>query len=177
MNLDRPVAPNPYDLLPQVPSFTVVSDDVRDGEPMAEDYVAAGGNDSPHLRWEGFPEQTRSFAVTCFDPDAPTPSGWWHWTVIGLSADTTELHTDAGEPSGKRLPSGALQLRHDGGGRGYGGAAPPKGDRSHRYFFAVHALDVERIDEINEDTTATAASFHLVFHTIGRALIAPTHQA
>ncbi len=177
MNLDRPLAPDPYELLPAVPSFSVTSDDLRDGEAMAVDYVADGGNDSPHLRWDGFPEQTRSFLVNCFDPDAPTPSGWWHWTVVGLTADTTELHADAGESSGKRLPPGAFHVRNDAGGQGYRGADPPKGDRPHRYFFAVHALDVDRLEDVDEDTAPTKVAFKAVFHTIARAVITPTHQA
>lgn len=174
MDLTRPIAPDPYALLPHVASFTLVSDDVADGAPLPDQHTDAG-DVSPHLRWEGFPGGTRSFVVSCFDPDAPTPAGFWHWTVADLPVSTTSLPTGAGVPDGSRLPAPAFQTRNDGGGTGYTGAAPPPGDHVHRYVFAVHALDVERLG-LTPDATPTAVAFNALFHTLGRAILTPTFR-
>lgn len=174
MDLQRPVAPEPYGQLPPVPSFTLTSQDVVDGEPMPAQFSAAGGDVSPHLAWSGFPPETQSFLVNCFDPDAPTPAGFWHWTVVDLSTDTTELEQGWGQ-SDLMLPGAAFHVRNDGGGHSYTGSAPPPGDRPHRYYFAVHALDVDTL-ELDADDSPTKVAFTALFHTIARAVIAPTFQ-
>ena len=158
----RPVAPSPYELLPAVPSFTVTSDDFADGDRLGDAHVYGQGNQSPHLRWEGFPPETRSFAITCFDPDAPTGCGFWHWTVLGVPGDVTEI------ARGGSVGSGCA--RNDFDGDGYDGCAPPPGDRDHRYIFAIHALDTD--DPGTEPgMSPTRASFVHVGHTIARATI------
>jgi Raf kinase inhibitor-like YbhB/YbcL family protein len=172
MSLERPVAPNPYDYLPQVPSFTVTSTDVTDGQPLKDDQVAAHGNTSPQLSWEGAPEGTKSYVVTCFDPDAPTPSGFWHWCLVDVPADVTSL--DTGAASGD-LPGKAFHVRNDGGEAGFTGAAPPQGDHPHRYFFVVHAVGEETLG-VDADASNAVVSFNLAFKTLGRAIIHGTYQ-
>jgi Raf kinase inhibitor-like YbhB/YbcL family protein len=169
-------APLPYDFLPPVPSFAVTSEDVAHGEIMGDKQIAntfgmSGENLSPQLSWSEFPAQTQSFAVTCYDPDAPTGSGFWHWLVIDLPASVTAL--DAGAGAGK-LPADAFHVRNDSGTKDFMGAAPPQGDAPHRYVFAVHALDVETLG-IDSDVTPAVAGFNLRFHTIARGLLVPVY--
>ncbi len=172
--LNRPLAPDPYDSLPPVAAFALESDDLVDGAPMPDLFTAAGGNTSPHLRWSGFPAQTRGFALSCFDPDAPTPAGFWHWAVLDLAADQTEMARGAGA-SDLTLEGAAFHLRGDSGEPSYQGAAPPPGDREHRYVFAVHALDVETLG-LGDEATPTAAAFQTLFHTLARARLTVTHR-
>jgi len=176
MSLQRPVAPDPYDLLPQVPSFTLASEDVTDGQPLGREFVhssAGGDNLSPQLRWSGYPSSARGFVVTVYDPDAPTGSGFWHWVLVNLPASTTELPRGAGSVTGL-LPGGAFHVRNDFGERGYGGAAPPPGDRQHRYVFAVHALDTEAL-AVDENATPAYVGFNVTFHAVARATLRPTY--
>jgi|SRR5690625_4138309 len=176
MDISRPTPPHPYNLLPPVPPFTVVSNDIIDGAALPSPQTEDGGSHSPHLRWEGFPKETKSFMVSCYDPDAPGPAGWWHWTVVNIPLEVTELASGAGNSDGSgNLPAGAFQLMNDSGTRGYAGSAPPPGDHVHRYFFAVHALNVEKLD-ITPETLPGAAGTMAMFNTIARALLVPTAQ-
>lgn len=172
MSIERPVAPNPYDLLPATASFTVTSADVTDGAPLKDDQVAALGNTSPQLSWSGAPAGTRSYVVTCFDPDAPTPCGFWHWVLVDLPASCTSLATGA---AAGPLPGSAFHCRNDGGGKGFMGAAPPQGDHVHRYFFVVHAVGEESLG-VDSDASPAVVSFNLAFKTLGRAILHGTYQ-
>lgn len=170
---------DPYAALPQVPAFTVTSADVTDGAPFANDQVSgvfgSGGKDiSPQLSWSGFPAETKSFAVTVFDPDAPTASGFWHWAVANIPVSVTSLPTGAGSEGGT-LPAGAVQLRNDGAFPGFVGASPPAGHGYHRYFIVVHAVDVETLD-VDANATPAYLGFNLFFHTLGRARIVATYD-
>ncbi|MGH3450068.1 MAG: YbhB/YbcL family Raf kinase inhibitor-like protein [Haloechinothrix sp.] len=172
--------PNPYDFLPSVPSFTLSSNDIADGETMDTPFLSgimgAGGEDrSPHLAWEGFPAETKSFAVTCFDPDAPTGSGFWHWAVFNIPPTTTELPSGAGDASGSGLPAGAVTLKSEPGAKQYIGAAPPPGHGPHRYFFVVHALSAESLD-VDEDATPAVLGFTMFGTTLARAGLTPVYE-
>lgn len=179
--MSRP--PNPYDFLPAVPSLTVTSTDVTDGAtlptPQVSGIMGAGGQDvSPQLSWSGAPDGTRSFVVTCFDPDAPTASGFWHWAVLDLPTDATSLPTNAGDPDAGLLPSGALTLGNDAAAARYIGAAPPPGHGPHRYFFTVHAVDVPSLaDEgVGADARPAFLGFNLFFHTLARGFVVPEYE-
>ncbi|MGB3481991.1 MAG: YbhB/YbcL family Raf kinase inhibitor-like protein [Mycobacterium sp.] len=169
---------DPYEFLPKLPSFTLTSESFSDGQPLANAQVSglmgAGGEDvSPQLSWSGFPEETRSFAVTVYDPDAPTASGFWHWAVANLPGTVTDLPAGVGD--GSSLPGDALTLRNDAGLPRFVGAAPPAGHGAHRYIVAVHALQVEKL-EIGGDATPAYLGFNLFGNAIARALLIGTYE-
>lgn len=175
-----PIDYNPYDYLPKLPAFTLTSESFTDGGPLAIDQASgiagAGGSDiSPQLSWSGFPPETRSFAVTVYDPDAPTASGFWHWAVYNLPADVTDLPAGAGDGSG--LPDGAITLGNDATLKRYLGAAPPPGTGAHRYFVAVHAVGVDKIElPAGDESRPAFLGFNLLQHAIARAVIVGTYE-
>ena len=153
-------------------TFTLTSTDIIDGGVLPDAQVMAKGNASPQLQWSGAPEGTKSYAVTCFDPDAPTGSGFWHWTVADIPADVTELKTGA---SPDAMPSGSVEGRTDFGSPGFGGAAPPPGHGPHRYVFTVFAVDVARLD-LTPDASGAVFGFNLYFHTLAKASITAIYE-
>lgn len=176
-----PFSYNTYDSLPSAPSFEVTSTDIKDGgvlpgPQLSKAFGVEGGEDmSPNLTWSGFPPETKSFAVTCYDPDAPTVSGFWHWVVYDIPASVTSLPTGAGAPDKKDLlPAGAKQLKNDAGFAGFLGAAPPPGHGSHRYIFCVTALPVENLP-IDESTSPAVCHFNMFgAGVLGRAFLTAT---
>ncbi|MGE3664261.1 MAG: YbhB/YbcL family Raf kinase inhibitor-like protein [Pseudonocardia sp.] len=166
--------------LPQVPSFTVTSTDISDGaqlpQPQLSGIMDAGGEDvSPQLSWSGFPAGTKSFAVTCYDPDAPTGSGFWHWAVADIPASVTSLDTNAGDEEGSGIPDGAVTIANDAGLTRYLGSAPPPGHGVHHYWFVVHAVDVESLG-LPDGASPAYLGFNLFFHTLARAVIVGTNE-
>jgi len=171
---------DPYADLPDLPSFELKSTDIADGQTLATPQVSgifgAGGTDtSPHLSCSGFPSETKSFAVTVYDPDAPTASGFWHWAVVDIPASVTSLESGAGDDTGSGLPSGAFQLANDAGLTRYLGAAPPAGHGPHRYFTVVHAVDVETLG-IPAEARPAFLGFNLFSHAIARAVLTPIYE-
>ncbi|WP_124040282.1 YbhB/YbcL family Raf kinase inhibitor-like protein [Neoactinobaculum massilliense] len=175
MNLEREYGPNPYEILPQLPHLEVWSDDVADGQPLGAAQTAQGGSISPHLAWEAGPEGTRSYAVSMFDPDAPTASGFWHWMLVDIPADVTELPAGAGSAGGT-LPEGAFMLRNDGGTVAFTGANPPAGDHQHRYYIAVHAVGARSLG-VARDASLASVGFNLTFHSLARGWIMGTAES
>jgi hypothetical protein len=153
--------------------FTLSSPTIKPGSMLTEAQVfkgfgCEGKNTSPALKWSGAPQGTKSYAVTVYDPDAPTGSGWWHWVVFNIPANVTELPEGAGAVDGKGLPAGAVQGRTDFGSAGFGGACPPAGDKPHRYIFTVHALKTDKI-EVPADASAALVGFMLNANRLGKA--------
>lgn len=172
---------DPFARLPEVPGFTLTSTSVEDGGPLAAPQLSGmfgvpGGQDaSPQLAWSGAPAGTKSYAVTVYDPDAPTGSGFWHWAVANVPADTTSLPEGAGDDAGSGLPAAAVQLPNDARAARYVGAAPPAGHGPHRYFITVHALDLEDVG-VAQDATPAVLGFTMAGHILGRATLIATAE-
>jgi Raf kinase inhibitor-like YbhB/YbcL family protein len=158
-------------------NMTLTSPEIKEGATIANEQVfkgfgCKGDNISPALSWSGAPKGTKSFAVTIYDPDAPTGSGWWHWVVYNLPASTTSLPKNAGDPGKKLMPEGAIQSRTDFGAPGYGGPCPPPADKPHHYHITVFALDVDKLpDATDQGASAALVGFDLHFHTLGKATL------
>jgi len=136
-------------------------------EQVYKGFGCTGGNVSPELKWKGAPKGTKSFALTVYDPDAPTGSGWWHWVMFNIPADVTSLPKNAGDPAANLAPAGSVQGRTDFGTAGYGGPCPPQGDKPHHYRFTVYALDVDKIDA-DQNASAAYVGYNIHFHTLAK---------
>jgi Raf kinase inhibitor-like YbhB/YbcL family protein len=172
---------DPFARLPEAPRFAVTSSSVTDGAPLAPAQLSGmfgvpGGQDaSPQLSWSGAPEGTKSYAVTVYDPDAPTGSGFWHWAVANIPATVTSLPEGAGDEAGIGLPDPAVQFPNDARAARFVGAAPPAGHGPHRYVVTVTALDVEDIG-VPADATPAFLGFTMAGHVLGRAWLVATAE-
>ena len=153
--------------------FTLTSAELKPNQKIADAHVfkgfgCEGGNLSPSLSWKNAPAGAKSFAVTVYDPDAPTGSGWWHWLVFNIPADVTSLPAGASDPASGKLPKGVVQSRTDYGKAGYGGPCPPQGDKPHRYIFKVFALKVDKLD-LDENSSGALVGYMLNANKLGSA--------
>ena len=162
-------------------SMSLTSAEVKDGGTIANEQVfkgfgCTGNNVSPSLSWSGAPSSTKSFALSIYDPDAPTGSGWWHWVVYNIPANVTSLPKGAGDVKAKGMPAGAIQSRTDFGADGYGGPCPPTGDKPHHYQITVFAVDVDKLPDAKDDNASAAlVGFDLHFHTLAKASLTATY--
>ena len=159
--------------------FSITSAEIKAGATIAEAQVfkglgCEGGNVSPSLAWTNPPAGTKSFAVTVYDPDAPTGSGWWHWVMFNIPADVGSLPVGVGNPASGQTPKGAVQSKTDFGKPGYGGPCPPKGDKPHRYIFTVYALKADRIDA-DETASGAMVGFMLNANALAKASFTATY--
>ena len=151
--------------------FTLKSDDLKgqlSEEQVFSGFGCTGKNISPSLKWSNAPRNTKSFAVTVYDPDAPTGSGWWHWIIVNIPSNTSELKKDAGNLQKGLAPTGSTQSITDYGKPGFGGACPPVGDKAHRYIFTVYALGVAKLD-VDEKTSPAMVGFMLNQNALAKA--------
>lgn len=166
---DRFPGPDPYAPLKDLPTFTLTSTDLTNGKELDEK-LRAPQSQSPQLSWSDLPGGTKSLAITCLDPDAPTGSGYWHWAVFNIPTSVTELPTGAGSDATLGGIDGVVTLKGDNGVAEHYGANPPAGHAPHRYLYAVHAVDVEKLD-IDPESTPTVLGFNLYFHSLARTVL------
>ncbi|MDP9792637.1 Raf kinase inhibitor-like YbhB/YbcL family protein [Catenuloplanes nepalensis] len=172
---------DPFARLPEAGTFTVTSTTVTDGGTLGAAQMSGlfgvpGGKDvSPQLSWSGAPEATKSYAVTVYDPDAPTGSGFWHWAVADIPASVTSLPEGAGDDTGSGLPQSAFQLPNDARQPRFLGAAPPAGHGPHCYVIVIHALSTEAIG-IPADSTPAVLGFTMASHILARAVLTATAE-
>ncbi len=155
--------------------FQLASSSFKKGSTLGMEQVfsgfgCTGKNVSPALSWKSAPKDAKSFALTCYDPDAPTGSGWWHWVVYNIPAGTDSLAANAGNPDLNLAPAGSVQNTTDFGAKGYGGPCPPIGDKPHRYIFTLHALKVDKLD-IPQGATAALVGFYIYQNTIAKTTL------
>ena len=154
-------------------TFTLSSNDLGGEVTKKQEsnvFGCSGENKSPQLLWKNAPEETKSFAITMYDPDAPTGSGFWHWVVFDIPANVNELVTNAGNIELHLAPKGAIQSATDFGTKGYGGPCPPEGHGFHQYIITVYALKVDKLG-LDENATPAIVGFNLWANTLAKASI------
>lgn len=152
----------------EIKSRSMKQDGMIREEQVFDGFGCSGKNMSPHISWKEAPKETKSFAVTVYDPDAPTGSGWWHWVVVNIPATYRSLPLDFGMEDKVKLKDDILQIRNDFGVHKFGGPCPPKGDKPHKYIVTVFALNTEKLD-LDEKSTAALAGFMINKATIDKA--------
>lgn len=161
-------------------SFTLSSNDISEGKFMDKKqefngFGCTGEDLSPQLKWSNAPAGTKSFAITTYDPDAPTGSGWWHWQIVNIPATVTELATNAGSAKEDLAPMGSLQIENDYGVRGFGGACPPQGHGVHHYRFIIYALSAEKLD-LPEHASGALTGYMIKANTLASSTIEALYQ-
>jgi len=160
--------------------FVLSSAQIKPGDQLSNEQVfdgfgCDGDNKSPALSWKGAPDNTKSYAVTLYDPDAPTGSGWWHWVVFNIPASTHSLDEGVGNIKTGKAPKGSVQSETDFGVTGFGGACPPEGDKPHRYQFTVFALDIDQLP-LKQDASGAMVGFYLNQHALSKAVLEATYS-
>ncbi|HSA62546.1 MAG TPA: YbhB/YbcL family Raf kinase inhibitor-like protein [Nitrospiraceae bacterium] len=158
----------------RVTSPTIKEQGVIGSEHVFDGFGCSGRNVSPELRWENAPKDAKSLAVTVYDPDAPTGSGWWHWVIFNISPGVTGLPAGAGKSDGSSAPKGSIQSMTDFGQPGYGGPCPPQGDKPHRYVFTVYALKVDQLP-LKKEASGAMVGFYLTQNALGKASLTATY--
>ncbi len=159
-------------------TFTLSSNDLGGEATINEefnDFGCTGKNKSPQLSWKNAPKETKSFAVTMYDPDAPTGSGWWHWIVFDIPLSANELVSGAGNVELNLTPKGVIQSITDYGTNGYGGPCPPEGHGLHQYIITVYALKTDKLG-LNENTNPAVVGYYLWNNTLAKASIVTYYQ-